>query len=322
MIGGCYFGQADDTSVRASGSVINRLSVCDNVFYASDAEAIQVLGGAAAYAATAGEIVIADNLIDGSGMVDSVPCIEVGSASGRIQQITISGNQITSPGLDGIKVYARYGTISGNTARGAGGDGLDLLSSEDILVVGNNFRDATEYGIDASDCTDCVIRANDCAGATTGDIAFSASTDHYDNGDVVAPGPPRTFYTTTNTLTIPADLLHVNDHVRIMHNLDVTGGNPASLILTVDSLTAAVIAIDGTDPGQVQVTAELVVTGTTSFDSMFSAVSESVGAGLAIGRYQQTGLDLTSDIIITATNAGATVARQGLLAELSRAEVQ
>ena len=323
---GCYVYNSDDTAIEATNSggtaTLQRLSVVDNIIEDCDEQAVYVRGGSSSFSTLSDQVLVANNIIDTSGMDGTTAALEIGTTSNRLQHVTITGNLLEDAPDTAISVCAKYGTVSGNVARGAGAVGLDLTSSQDLLVTGNSLRDATTYGIDASDTTDCVVRGNDCEDATTADISYDASTDHYDNGDVVAPGPPRTFYTNSSTITIPANLLHVNDHMRIVASADVIDGGADTLLVNVDGQTATSMTVSGTDPGQVYATADVVVTGATSFDSMFLCITESGVPGANTGRYQQTGISLSSAVTVTMSNTGASITRTGLLVELSRTENQ
>jgi parallel beta-helix repeat protein len=276
------------------------------VFRDSDAESIQIIGGAASYNASSSELVVANNVIDGSGMVDSVPCIEVGSSAGYMQNIIINGNQITSANSDAIKVYARYGSITGNTAYGAGGDGLDLTSSENLTVTGNNFSGAGAYGIDGSSSTDCVVSNNLLSGATTDAVNLGGTRlrQYHNVGGVGAP-PPNTFSTTNASLTLPAGTLQIGDQINLDAYFDASAaggagsvriylngqeiGRTASNASTAPRMIRSVIEVTGST------TAEYFAYGCISADGLLVTHSNTV-----------SGLDLTSDMNFTVTNTNLT----------------
>lgn len=319
-ISNCYFRSADDTALRAVGSDIRRLTVNGCVFRDSDAESVQIIGGAASYSADASEIVVANNVIDGSGMVDSVPCIEVGSSAGYMQNITIDGNQITSANSDAIKVYARYGSITGNNAYGAGGDGLDLTSSEDLVVTGNNFAGAGAYGVDGSSSTDCVVSNNVLSGATTDAINLGGTRlRQYHNAGAVGAPPPNTFSTTNGTMTLPAGTLQIGDQIdlNVYFDSSAAGGAGSVRIYLNGQEIGRTASNSSTQPRIIHSTIE--VTGSTTAE-YFAYGCISADGLLVTHSNTVSGLDLTSDMNFTVTNTNLTRSYIKYVAALSSRE--
>lgn len=301
VIGNCHLRDSDDASIVATGSVIRRLCIHDNVIQGADAESIQILGGAGAYATDNSEIIVADNVIDGSGMTDSVPVIEVGSATGRMQHVTITGNQIANATSDAIKTYARYVVIDGNNCDDAGQHGVDCTSSAYATITGNHCRSASNVGIKAvNGGTGIVISGNNVLECTTAIQAADASY-HFSNAGHIG-GAPAALYSQAATPTIPANTLRAGDVVEIWQHISVTTGTGDYDILLDGNNIGTTKSSTSTGDRQIRTT--LVITNTTAgwyiYNGFTDNRTDTVGDGTI------TGLDLTTSLDITRDNDGLT----------------
>jgi hypothetical protein len=153
--------------------------------------------------------------------------IEVGATAKIIKSISVNADVYNLPAAVAcLSVNASGGVIQGCDARG-GAPGLDLVSSIDLYVTGNNFRDATTYGIDADAATECTIEANDVRDCTT--LGIKRPTT--DNGNVIARNPgdystyvsdPQLEVVSSGAATefglnysIPAGAVQVGDSIRV-----------------------------------------------------------------------------------------------------------
>lgn len=304
-----------------TGALIKDINISDNVITDCDQSGIVVRGGSGTHNTNWSNITISDNVFNGAGQV-SDPAIECGAVSAVVQHFSVSGNQIYNAAVDAIKVYGKYGHVSGNNAQGAGQHGVNCTTSAYVSVTGNDLQGATNVGIQATNAsTDVVVQGNNLLNCTTA-IQFSDDVYMADNAGVLSPGYTQTYFTNSLTITIPANLLGPDVHMRVRANGDATSGAAGTFELHVNGQTVAGAAVDGGgSPGQVYLAADMVVTGATTLDSMFNSYAEGTGTH-AVGRYQLTGLNYAADVVLDTATTGSTVARQGLVVELSRYEDQ
>jgi hypothetical protein len=315
VIGNCHLRDSDDASIVATGSVIRRLSIHDNVIQGADAESIQILGGAGAYATDNSEIIVADNVIDGTGMTDSVPCIEVGSSAGRMQHVSITGNQITGATSDAIKTYARYVVIDGNNCDSAGQHGVNCTSSAYATITGNNLRNATNVGILASNGgTGIVIASNNVLDCATS-IQPADESYHFGNAGHIG-GAPAAFYSSAATPTIPANAIKSGDVVEIWWHADVSAGS-GDMDIFFDGQNVGTTK-SSTSTGDRQVRTTLVVTNTTAGWHIYNGFTDNRTDTVGLGTF--TGVDLTTALDLTKDTSGLTTGTTRCIVKLWRAE--
>lgn len=208
--------------------------------------------------------------LDGVTVVDPTDDgIQVGDTSKIIQDVSITGCAVQGTiTADGFVVNADQGTVSGCTAVAAGGDGLDMLDSEELNVQGNNFKDATENGIDASALSasaNCSIWNNNVrnyGGAYEGvskptGLATSSTTDIGQNlGDhgklmgatisqVIDDTNAGAGVETSWTYTIPGGTLtKAGDGLRAATSANITGSGIKTIYIQVDGNTIAVYSVN------------------------------------------------------------------------------
>lgn len=346
VIVGCHFSGGNGDHIYANSA--NRLVIADNTFYDSAGCAINLtaadvtallkhivikgnvvfdtasesikLVGSGGYSTNKESIVVSSNNVDKGG--SSGDAIVVGNSAGQFRDVTIVGNQITDAPGGGLTAYARDMLISNNNIANVVGNAIDCKTSAYVTVQGNNCYNAGGVGINASNAsTNAVVFGNNVLSCNTA-ISFNSGVYVGENVGVLSPGTTRTFFTDGTTITIPANVLGADVCMRIRANGDATAGSAGTFELHINNQTIGGVAVNGgSNPGQVFISADVVVTGSTTLDAMFNAYAEGTNSH-AVGRYQLTGLNYGSAVVIDTDTTGSTVNRQGLLVELSRYEDQ
>ncbi|MCF0087173.1 MULTISPECIES: right-handed parallel beta-helix repeat-containing protein [unclassified Streptomyces] len=91
------------------------------------------------------------------------PIICDGVATGKVQNVTITGNVIDGSGgvENGIRlIHAQQVTVTGNLIRGAGNTGISQDNVDGGVVVGNRVIGPAGSGISADTCTGMMIASN------------------------------------------------------------------------------------------------------------------------------------------------------------------
>ena len=322
-----FYGATDIAvlGVPAGGtSHMSNVKVDENQFTNCTDEFIKIIGATGTWSALWSDISVCDNTLDTVLVGAGKKGITVGLGSAWVQNIKISDNIMPGAIADAITVYARYGVIHDNMIQNAGGDGIDMLSSEEIVVSGNNCRNAGAYGIDFVDTVNCNITDNDCDEATTAPFLICSSiTDpsvHHGNSSSLAEVPqPSAFFTLSSSLTIPANTLRVGDVMRVHTMADDTAATAS--YLTVQSINA--FSWTGVGSGaawQYEINADLVITGTTIIQSMFNVEHEGQGDPSYTNITQSTGYNLAADMKLILT--GGIGDAKGFMIYLHRAEIQ
>lgn len=320
---GCYSyncgSNAFEFAPTDSLSYVARINISNNIISDSDQSGIVVRGSGGAVNARFADAVISGNIFYGNTQT-SGPAIECGAASAVYQRFNIVGNNVSSAVSDAIKVYGTFGSVTGNNCTNAGQHGIDCTTSAHMTVSGNNFYGANNIGVKADNVNNYVLIRSNLVEACNTAITYSQGA--YPEGNQGAVGIDTVLYVNDNTLVVPANLLRTDDVLRILANIDITTGTADTIALEVDSQTVAVVDIDGADPGQARLEANVYITGSGAIDSIFSCVSESTGDAVSVGRYSRTGLDFTSDVTVEMTNTGASTTKQGIMLYIQRGSNQ
>jgi hypothetical protein len=316
VIKGCVFDTAAKTAVNleaASATSLMRVNISDNVFKSCVGNVIEVIGYDGNYNAGQDHVVVKGNIANnGNGII-------VGDATHKLQHVVVADNIVPSATADALNVCAKYGTISDNVMPGAGADGLDLHVSEDVVVRGNSFRDATAAGVRSTSALDCTIAGNDCVDCRTSVIISTSATRpsyHYDNSNTDPEAlPVNTWYTNGATVTIPANTLRVGDVLSIQAVW--TDGGAGTQGVQLDGNYVVSFSAAGTTD-EVGAIAQVIVDGTTTMKAIGSCWADG-GTNGNSGGPGLTGKDLTSDIDIKIN--GATISNEELFVSIKRGVV-
>lgn len=315
------FDSASEIAVNGVAADTNadmrRIHVNDNKFSSCVKGAVNMRGAGAFNIKWSG-IEVCGNTFDATSMT-STDIITLGTVGAQLQYIKCSGNTIPSGVANAITCSAQYGTIADNTANKAGVNGLDMLTSEDIVVHGNNFRDSVGVGIVFDDTVDCTIRDNDTGGSGT-EIQQGEDTTstYYANGPLTVSAPPINGYFNLGSLvTIPANTLKVGDVLWIMGNRgEATTGTG---YIRFNGSTVANCVLDESD-GIVSMQAMVVITSDTTARSIGMGLSVTKLADHGVTGASLTGLDLTQPIEVTIVGPSGTA--YGLFVQLGHVEIQ
>lgn len=146
----CNLRITGNASVRANGIHIrmyaSNSSIHDNFLQGCSDFAIHVSNSGAAWSTN---VVVANNII--------VSPLGDGIHFGNILNFSCTGNLITSSGDDSIAAVAddpahtpQFGTITGNTIKNAGSDGIRIEEANDILIASNIITTSVLAGIEVN----------------------------------------------------------------------------------------------------------------------------------------------------------------------------
>lgn len=337
----CVFTNcADDTIRLAVGSgtqLMRRIHVRDCDISGGAGSAIYVLGGGAAASANQSDIEVNGNII--STLSGSDPAIVLGTTGGRLLRIGAQHNRAVSAPGDGMSICADYGDVSFNLLYSAVGDGIDLTSSDDLLVAYNDVQNAGAYGIDAHLSTDCVANGNRTQGAVTGPIYRAATLRQWANGDTVGVLPVTAYVNATAdagtgggdpvdvAVTIPANSLRVGDVLRVRGVLTGSGtaddGN-GYLYYKATGGSDQQIASTPLETGTFHVEGTMIIVSATTAVAMGTAVSDGEAVVERVTYSTSLTVNLTTAATITlhgAPHANVTANARMILVERSTAEV-
>jgi len=132
-------------------------------------------------------VTVSDNRVAGSTSAAGGIGIGVTSDSAPVSNITVSGNDVSAIGADGVLVQqAQQVSLAGNTVAGCLGRGIVVAASSGVVVDANTVSGCGATGIDASGTTDVVVTGNVCtqnasAGITLGGANGTARSVVADN---------------------------------------------------------------------------------------------------------------------------------------------
>jgi len=260
--------------------------------------------------------------------------ITLGTASGSLQRVSLTGGRVYGSSAGGILVNASAGSINGVTVDNPATFCVDLDVSQKVSVSDCVLLSGT-IGVDGSDVTDeCSAKIYTIEGCTA-DIAFGPKLVQSGNTGVVGPGDVNHYANVTPyvvpsgtssgcDITIPANMLSLGSVIRFVAQIDTSG-------VSVPAGSGAYVHFDGNNIGEASLTYagnEAVIEGTIVFDSAATAKSCYTGivedSAIKAGRISVTGLDLTKDNIVNVqATASATydATVDALFLEIGRAKV-
>jgi len=310
-------GKAINLTAASAGSAIRGVTISGNSFRGQSEEAILVAGNGG-YSANFENIVVTGNAVDGASAASN-GAIVVGTAAGPMQDVIITGNQLSNAGHDGIQFYAQRAHVQGNNAQDVGRHGCNCTSSAYATVEGNNFQGATQIGIAATNAgTDVALLANNVLNCNT---AITFPPDGYHRANEGAFGAGDVLYASSGTVTIPANCLSVGDTVDVKVLATVTAGAGDTFLVRIAGDTVGSIAVDGSDPGEIWVNVSGIVTGSTTMSCVAQAISES-GSDSIGGSYTTASITRTAAITIDTSNSGASITKRGMFVRLGRGDIQ
>jgi hypothetical protein len=286
-----------------SSANIESIVIKGNTLRTYDEEAIRVRGGSGSYSTKWESIIIEGNSLDGTGSASGA-AVEVGASGAVVQHFNVQGNVIRDAVSDALKLYGRYGLVSGNMARGAGQHGINCTTSQHLQVSDNNVGGAANVGIKADDSgAGMVLVGNNVLDCTTA-IQFADACYHANNFGSIG-GSPTALYSEVNTPTIPANTIRAGDVVEVWADADVTGGGTAGRLL----INLGGERIGGTDSqtstGDRAIRTTFVVTNTTQGFYQNTGFCDNRTDATYTGTFG--GLDFTSDLDLTYTNTNLSV---------------
>ena len=299
----CIEGTPTDSSAKMRSIRIN------NCKFSTSARAVYIVGASG----TANDLWRLVAVNDNEVLTTTGTAITVGAASATVKHVAIKDNDIIGAGDDAILCLSEGGVISGNYAPSAGGNGLDMVSSTELLVSKNQFRAATAAAIDATSATTCRVISNDVSGGTEPIVKDSTTTCVFaDNigGEVSASGANAkgvapdeteagagTSGTFTTTATIPAGTVKVGDVVQLWATGAFTGANSTTVKADLSGVALTPVtfvgSVDWSLDYKLQVT---VLSGAGSTES--KTVSGYEGSSFHCD-YADEAVDWSVDVVIT-----------------------
>ncbi len=268
VISGCVF--ENPTTKCINGTPSNSSSYMDRVTvmgcsFDQAANSIYIVGGGG----TADNKWRLVDIINNVVLTDSGVGITCGAASAILKWSRVCNNSIQGVTGDAINCEISSGVVSGNFAPSAGGDGIDALSSANVLISGNYLPSATTIGIDGTGTTSCSFCDNDVTGSTTPLSLAGATTPfvrnnlgigigHIIGGFIEYTGDTRTTDGSfATTFTIPAmTLARAGDGFQLQFHVSTTGGSDTGITFTAylndggsDQNIAAIAGVDINDVG-------------------------------------------------------------------------
>lgn len=255
----------------------------------------------------------------------------IGEASKILKYVSIRNCDAPEATSDAFVVNVNIGVVQNCSGHSAGGDGIDLVSSDTVSVTGCEFRAAGAYGCDLDGTTDAHIVGNNFTGASTAAyLATSATTPriHGNVGAVNSPAPSGIGDGLDNSrtgsagdmgfsYTIPANGVRIGDVIRIRVYLNYThsagsldlearfGGTGIGSIGATSATTDALVQWDAT---------VVALSGAGSCNAIIS-VSAEAGPTNKAARSGVT-IDFTTDTAVTfqatSLGAGSTVQLRGI----------
>jgi hypothetical protein len=215
-INNCVFSAAGADAIHIDASnTVRDVVIKGNVIKSAVANGIYINGAASSFGSSASNVVVANNSLR-SIAADG---ITVGTTSGYIQYAVISENICNGAGGDAINCWLSNASIVGNACMDATANALDLGSSVDVTVSGNNFADAGGYSVISADTVGCGFYGNDLTNTTT---SMSYGTDFGFSGN---RGEPEVYFTTgCYTVTLPANRVQKGDIVEATCALNISDG--------------------------------------------------------------------------------------------------
>ena len=257
------------------------------------------------------------NCVSIGGSDDAFRIGETGKMLKHVTMDNCIGHDATN---NGLTANITYGIISNNHFRYATDDGIDLISSTELVVTGNNCRDAQgDYGIDADGTTSCSIHDNDVTGYTTQGILLTNATTAILGPNQGMVGPtlntvisdyPHEQRTSTGnytaTYTIPANTLKIGDHIRITAYFDLTGWTADTVIPTTRIDAQNLGGVTTSAVGLIKTVVDIHINGLTGANTLHSTISSwspnAAGtSGIDVGLTQTLTVDLTTDTVVSAS---------------------
>lgn len=237
VIRGCHSTGGPDDFIRivagAANQLVRRIHVDGNVVSSGAGFAVYIAGNSGTSSDNWADVSVTNNTV--RGRTGSDAGIVVGASSAKLRRVLVAHNNAAGSVGDGLVVNADYARVHDNHLRGAAGDGIDLLETDDGVIHSNDAADAGAYGIDAHSTTDCVAYDNKVQGASTAPIYFSATLRQWANGDTVGALPYTSYVnqggtladagaaTNGSTVTIPANTLRPGDTIRVVGVMSHSG---------------------------------------------------------------------------------------------------
>lgn len=301
VIKGNSFKTASKTAImlEASGATADmlRLEIEGNNFFGCTGDVISVLGADGNFNAPQSHIRVAGNKANG------LNGIKVGSATAKVQYISVTDNIIPNSAGDALVICAQHGIVSDNVAYNANDDGLDLTISEGLVVADNLFVGAGTFAIDYATALGCFIHDNVCGSDAINISTSTATPCHaYGNSDDTPEALPVSSWATTGTkIDFPANTFNVGDvlHVRVAGQDTLSGTNTCALTLNARTI-GSVLTHGPTDT--FGIVSDVLITSTTevkyvSFGNHSNAAKPETHAASVNG-----GIDITSAMTLTLSN--------------------
>jgi hypothetical protein len=139
-------------------------------------------------------VTVSDNRVAGSTSTSGGLGIGIVSDSAPVSNITVSGNDVSAIGADGVVVQqAQQVSLTGNAVAGCLGRGIVVGASSGVVVDANSVSGCGVTGIDASGTTDLVVTGNVCTQNTSAGITLGGpnGTTHTVVADNVCSGQAK-----------------------------------------------------------------------------------------------------------------------------------
>lgn len=290
-----------------ASSVMRRIGIVDNQIINCDEESIRVLGGSGTPNSLWSNVVIQGNLLEGGGG-STFDIITLGGAAAVIEAFNISGNILRGALAVGIMATGNDGVISGNTAESCGDSAISLDACNRVKVCGNMLANAGAYGVATANADSCQVHDNDVSGASTGGVQLASTNGtfiQYHNQGMVGVPPQTGYYSTsTRTITLPANLLHVGDSIHIWTAMNAAGGTGSDDFAVSFDGGEVCRTYSGTATGKRLIACVGVVKNTTQVQWMGSGLVDD--REVNIDFESSGGHDFTAAITVIADTSGLT----------------
>jgi len=238
-----------------SASAAARIVVSGMTIVSPGTEGIYAQGPGAVFASSPISLWLSNVLVDGTagGSSDNFRLGDTANVLHHLEMTNCTGIDATRCGMT---VCARGGSITGCRIEGATTAGIDLTSSEQVVVTGNHIE-GTTIGVDVTAAVECLVTANFVAGTAPVDYAIAGNAVYGNMGafngalpggaDVVTTAS-ATFTTlaggTVCTLNIPAGVLRQGSLVRVTaYGTATTVDDPMEVWLRVGTVAVGKIII-------------------------------------------------------------------------------